>query len=268
MAACGIRAGIAFIPRKDYNRIDDNGSDAGTPSVARPAGEPLQTMPDRAAFLLLSLLPLLVLSLYARQKLVEVGQTAVDSSRQALTQNAMTLLEARARAIAQQVELFLLGVADDLKSLGMLPPDPERYRQFHQVHQRHIWVRTGSPQRPEEIRPLIPLYREIAYADADGIERIRTAGSTRRRGASRPPFAANSGRKTISGVPGRWPPESFTSRASPGAMCARKSSCAARPASKAPSAAGNIRASSVLPSPCTGKTASPGWPPWPWITAT
>ncbi len=181
---------MAFIPRKDYNRIDDNGSDAGTPSVARPAGEPLQTMPDRAdagtpqmrfgilkkflaAFLLLSLLPLLVLSLYARQKLVEVGQTAVDSSRQALTQNAMTLLEARARAIAQQVELFLLGVADDLKSLGMLPPDPERYRQFHQVHQRHIWVRTGSPQRPEEIRPLIPLYREIAYADADGIERIR-----------------------------------------------------------------------------------------------
>ncbi len=126
-----------------------------------------------AAFLLLSLLPLLGLSYYARHKVVEVGQTAVASSRQALTQNAMSLLEARARAIAQQVELFLLGVADDLKSLAMLPPDADRYRRFHQVHQRHIWIRVGSPQHPEEIRPLIPLYREVAWADADGIERIR-----------------------------------------------------------------------------------------------
>ena len=85
----------------------------------------------------------------------------------------MSLLEARARAIAQQVELFLLGTADDLKSLAMLPPEPMLYREFYQVHKRHTWIRTGTPQRPEEIRPLIPLYREITHVDRNGIERLR-----------------------------------------------------------------------------------------------
>jgi PAS domain S-box-containing protein len=126
-----------------------------------------------AAFLVLSLSPLLVLSYYAREKVTEVGRTAVDSSRQALSRTAMRLLEARARAIARQVELFLDGAAGDLKSLAMLPPDPEGYLEFHRTHRRPVWVRTGSADHPREIRPSIPLYRELTFVDAAGIERIR-----------------------------------------------------------------------------------------------
>jgi PAS domain S-box-containing protein len=128
-----------------------------------------------AAFLVLSLVPLLVLSYYAREKVTEVGRRAVDGSRQALSHTAMRLLEARARAIARQVELFLDGAAGDLKSLAMLPPDPNSYLKFHRIHQSAVWVRTGSPDHPREIRPAIPLYRELTYADADGIEGIRVA---------------------------------------------------------------------------------------------
>lgn len=142
-----------------------------------------------AAFLVLSLSPLLVLSYYAREKVAEVGRGAVDGSRQALSRTAMSLLEARARAIARQVELFLEAAAGDLNSLAMLPPTPDSYLEFHRVHRRPVWVRAGNPQHPQEIRPSVPLYRELTYADAHGIERIRvTEGRlhTEGRDVSRP----------------------------------------------------------------------------------
>ncbi|MFO7497613.1 MAG: hypothetical protein R6X05_18480 [Desulfobacterales bacterium] len=60
-----------------------------------------------AAFLAMSLLPLLVLGFYAREKLEQLGKSAVDSNTQALVKTASSLLEARARGIAHQVQVLL-----------------------------------------------------------------------------------------------------------------------------------------------------------------
>ncbi|MFH1984034.1 MAG: ATP-binding protein [Pseudomonadota bacterium] len=125
------------------------------------------------AFLTLSLLPLVILSLYARQKVVQVGEEAFSTTREELVRNASTLLEARARAIAQQVALFLQGSADDLRTLSYLPTDPIVYTGFYQSHQRTIWIRVGDNGASQEIRRPIPLYKEITFAGPDGIERIR-----------------------------------------------------------------------------------------------
>lgn len=125
------------------------------------------------AFLLISLVPLLVLSLYARQKLIDVGESAVQSSKQALLDNASSLLEARARAIARQLELLLETCEDDLRALSLLPFDPDLYYDFSRAHLRRVWVRRGTPDGVEEVKRFIPLYREITYVDSDGVERIR-----------------------------------------------------------------------------------------------
>lgn len=125
------------------------------------------------AFLALSLLPLVILSLYARQKVVQVGEEAFSSTREELVRNASSLLEARARAIAQQVALFLQGSADDLRTLSHLPIDTEVYTGFFDSHQRGVWIRIGDNGAFQEIRLPVPLYREITFVAPDGIERIR-----------------------------------------------------------------------------------------------
>ena len=124
------------------------------------------------AFLLVSLLPLLSLSFFARGRMAQLGQSALEGSRQALIENATSLLEARARAIAGQVEIFLQGSCDDLRALAAMPVEPRFYLKFSRAHQRRIWIRSGSSELPVEQRRFIPLYREITFADTRGIERI------------------------------------------------------------------------------------------------
>ena len=130
------------------------------------------------AFLLVSLLPLLALSFFARSKLLQVGQSALEGSRSALTENASAVLEARVRAMAGQVELFLQGSCDDLRALATLPVDPDLFLNFSRSRQRRIWTAGGSVQVPTPVRRFIPLYREITYADAQGVERIAIGGDT------------------------------------------------------------------------------------------
>ncbi len=125
------------------------------------------------AFLLVSIVPLVVLSFFSRDKVMQVGRNAMESSRNALIKNAASLLEARARAIASQVELFLHNTNDDLRTLALFAPDADVYQNFSQLHHRKIWLRAGTPANPYQKRIFYPLYREITFADANGIEQIR-----------------------------------------------------------------------------------------------
>jgi PAS domain S-box-containing protein len=124
-----------------------------------------------AGFLVLSLVPMMVLGMYTWVRMNHVVELLVDSSRTALTQTSMSLLQARAGAIATQVEQFLDTVVIDLNMLATLPPDPGIYSGFYQVHQRSIWVPSqGNPQETRKIT--IPLYAEISFIDLNGHERI------------------------------------------------------------------------------------------------
>ncbi|MFP4389823.1 MAG: hypothetical protein ACLFPR_12860, partial [Desulfococcaceae bacterium] len=125
------------------------------------------------AFLVISLAPLVALSFYARRILMVAGDEVKDSSKQALLETSASLLEARARSIARQVELLLEGCREDLAALTLLPFDPELYLDFSQGHHREIWTRTGSGDCTGEERRQAPLYREITYAAPEGVEQIR-----------------------------------------------------------------------------------------------
>ncbi|GAB6146652.1 PAS domain-containing sensor histidine kinase [Desulfocicer niacini] len=125
-----------------------------------------------AGFLVLSLVPMMVLGLYTWVRMNHVVELLVDSSRTALTQTSMSLLQARAGAIATQVEQFLDAAVADLNMLATLPPDSGIYNSFFQVHQRTIWLPTGDSLAPRGITSTLPLYAEISFVDLEGNEQI------------------------------------------------------------------------------------------------
>ncbi|MBI9091077.1 MAG: HAMP domain-containing protein [Desulfobacterium sp.] len=125
-----------------------------------------------SGFLLLSLLPLVGLSVYTWIRMNRTVTLLVDSSRNALTQNSMSLLGARAQAIADQVEQLLSASMDDLNMLATLPVDLKIYMDFAGIHHREIWMGAPLYASQEGIKKTIPLYSEVTFADPQGREKI------------------------------------------------------------------------------------------------
>lgn len=129
-----------------------------------------------SGFLLLSLLPLVGLSVYTWMRMNSTVSILVNSSRNALTQNSMSLLEARAQAIAGQVEQLLSASMDDLNMLATLPVDLKIYLDFAGVHHREIWMGAPFPVSRKGIKKRIPLYCEVTFASPLGREKILITG--------------------------------------------------------------------------------------------
>ncbi|MDR3567608.1 MAG: ATP-binding protein [Syntrophobacteraceae bacterium] len=127
------------------------------------------------AFLLLALAPMVVLGFWTLRSMRQVGQGAIESSTALLESRAGQALELRAVDLANRVSQLLQSCEADLLTLKMLPQNPEVYRRFSFNHQRDIWVRDLASGNPTGIHKIIPLYKEIAFIDAGGMERVLIA---------------------------------------------------------------------------------------------
>ncbi len=129
------------------------------------------------AFLLVSVLPLLGVELLVGLQLADIREAVDETSR---------AYELRAERLAARIATFLRACEADLRQLAALPRTDEAYTRFAQAHTRETWRRAGTDDNPREERGPAPLYREVAFADAEGQEQVlvihgRALGPARRR---------------------------------------------------------------------------------------
>ncbi|MGA2229082.1 MAG: cache domain-containing protein, partial [Syntrophobacteraceae bacterium] len=125
------------------------------------------------AFLLVSIMPLVILGFWTLRSMMEIGESAINSTTAQLESRARESLELRAIELAKRVSQSLQTCEADLLTLKMLPKDPEVYLRFSLNHRRDIWIRDHLDGNPTEIHKELPLYKEISFIGADGMERVR-----------------------------------------------------------------------------------------------
>lgn len=125
------------------------------------------------ALLLLALVPLTLLLLNSHHSLRLVEDLLRQRTTETLDIQTTKALEKRTQMVAEQVTSFLHQVEDSLLDLALLPADPFVYQRFSANHQKQIWYRSGTNNRPFEVRETVPLFSELAFVDATGREQVR-----------------------------------------------------------------------------------------------
>ena len=124
-------------------------------------------------FLLLAFCPLFFLALSSNSSLQSVEELVRRETTASIDDQAAQALELRVQLIADQVSDFLSNAINDAQTLAFLEPNAQLYQRFYLTHRREIWKPAPGKNNDEGIHENLPIYSEIAYIDAQGMERLR-----------------------------------------------------------------------------------------------
>lgn len=127
-----------------------------------------------AALLVVSVAPIYGIIQFTQNSYVETQTDVVTQSQSALDEKSLQGLRARALGLAGMVAAFLEEREDDLRYLAVQPPDLQTYLAFGSSKNGHLWT---IMQDGQEIRFEMPIYREIAFVDLNGLEKIKVSNS-------------------------------------------------------------------------------------------
>ncbi len=126
------------------------------------------------SILVISLVPLALLGWLALRNASQVGDMAIQRSRVALDDKSANALELRAIETAQAIAAFMQEREADLRTVALLPPAPQTYLDFFNAHQGRLWYLDQG----QEVRRMVPLYRELAFIAASGQEKLKIVACT------------------------------------------------------------------------------------------
>jgi len=124
------------------------------------------------AFLLLSILPLIMLSYLSIYSLKETGRKLIEDSIGNLEKEEEKRLIKEAENYARNVTDFLNERARELKELALMPLTEKSLLQFYETKKGKVWHAIKTSNGMKEVKEYLPLYKEISYVDATGNEKI------------------------------------------------------------------------------------------------
>lgn len=123
--------------------------------------------------LVASVIPILLISSFVHQGFTAAAREAGAAAQRELDAQATTYLQVRATHTAHAITQLLVAQVRETRAATALPHLPAAYLDFYRSHQGELWYPAGTRAAPQERRVTVPLYREIAYIDAQGREQIR-----------------------------------------------------------------------------------------------
>lgn len=121
------------------------------------------------AFMGLAVVPLVIHVLYFSYGLKHSDSFLREKAAEALDGQTEFMLMQTANAAAERVSMFLESVLGDVETLTLAEPSFQTFQNFYNMNQASIRETVNGV----ETRHSEPLYKEIAFADADGNELIR-----------------------------------------------------------------------------------------------
>lgn len=124
------------------------------------------------AFLFLSVAPLLLLSFLSIYTLEKTGTRLINDAIGNLEREEEKRLIKEAENYASLVSEFLKERSEDLRELAKLPRTERQFYQFYKEKKGKVWHAIWTKGGIKEVKEYLPYYKEIAFVDAEGNERI------------------------------------------------------------------------------------------------
>lgn len=124
------------------------------------------------AFLTFSILPIIIVSYISIRFIEYSGESVINLSVSSLEKEEEKVLIKEAESYAKRVSDFLKDRENDLRHLASLPFSEKNFYDFYRSKKGKVWYAKIDGKKISEIKEEVPLYKEIAFINAEGLEEI------------------------------------------------------------------------------------------------